>query len=138
MRTTLKSNFGHSWNSMVFEVKVSSQDCLKGESWGFFKVEIPIRNSCGSKLWLQITLNLQEMVGTQRYWYLKWCPNPALFIDKEIRFLRYISMKISKQNWETLKETLENVLWWIFAYCCRSEDSSTFTVDFETKYFCKK
>ena len=26
----------------------------------------------------------------------------------------------------------------VFTYCCRSEDSSTFTVHFETNYFCKK
>ena len=134
----MKAKFWSLWQLDEFWSEMSSQDCLKGESRRFFKVEILIWNSCGSKLWLQITLNLQEMVGTQSSWYLKRCPNIAWFIDKEIRFMRYIEMKISKQNWETLKETLENVLWWIFAYCCRSEDSSTFTVDFETKYFCKK
>ena len=110
----------------------------KGESWGFFKVEILIRNSRGSKLWLQIALNLREVVGTQRSWYLKRCPNIASFIGKESRFIRYIEIKIPKKKWKTLKETLKKVLWGAFVYCCRSEDSSTFTANFETKYFCKK
>ena len=97
-----------------------------------------IWKSCGSKLWLQLALNLREMVGTQRSWYLKRCPNIYFFIGKEIKFIRYIEMKISKEKWKTLKETFKKVLWWTFAFCCRSEDSSTFIENFEKKYFCKK
>ena len=54
-------------------------------------------NNCVSKLSLHIALNLREIVETQQSWHLKRFPNIALFIDNEIRFIRYIEMKISKE-----------------------------------------
>ena len=134
----IKAKFWSLWQFNCFWSEMSSQDCLKGESRGFFKVEILIWNGYGSKLWIQMASNLRKILGTQCSWYLKRFPNIALLIVKEIRFIRYIEMKISKEKWKTLKETLQRVLWRIFGYCCRSEDSSTFTANFETKYFCKK
>ena len=47
------------------------------------------------------------MVGTQRSWHLKRCSNTTFFIGKEVTFIRYVEMKISKEKRKTLKETLK-------------------------------
>ena len=64
-------------------------------SEGFLRISNS--NNCESKLSLHIALNLREIVGTQQPWYLKRFPNIALFIGNEIRSIRYIEIKISKE-----------------------------------------
>ena len=57
-----------------------------------------------------MTSDLRKILGTQRSWYLKRFPNIALLIDKEIRFIRYIEMKISGKV-KNFEGEFKKVLW---------------------------
>ena len=125
-------------NSKASEVKPLSQNCIKGESQGFFKIEFLISNGFDSKLLLQIATDLWEMVETHFSWHSEWCPNIVLFISKEIMFIRYKEMKISKEKLKSSEKLEKRFFDESSAYCCKSEDSSRLTANFEAKYFCKK
>ena len=62
----------------------------------------------------------------------------VLFISKEIMFIRYKEMKISKEKLKSSEKLEKRIFDEYFAYCCKSEDSSRLTANFEAKYFCQK
>ena len=53
-------------------------------------------------------------------------------------FIRYKEMKISKQKLKSSEKLEKRFFDESFAYCCKSEDLSRLTANFEAKYFCKK
>ena len=112
------------------------QDPLENPIWRIF--DNLISNGFDSKLLLQIVADLWEIVGTHCSWHSEWCPNIVLFISKEIMFIRYKEMKISKEKLKSSEKLEKRFFDESSAYCCKSEDSSRLTANFEAKYFCKK